>query len=495
MPTNYSPLKVGETLDQYYKRIGITQTNIPGNLSGAPLQSSTITPASIAPPKSNIASSIVSPAPTPIPVVPQPAPQPTFKPQELSPIEKSSQDLINRLTTLYESRVGESAYRTEQESLQGVPELDKTLRDLRTQQQQILNEQTQIQLQAPGPGQGALPTGVIQRQQTEKLRQNAVNALSVSSLVAAAEGNVASARALVDKAVSAKYDPIDEEINAKIKNLQLITQSPEYTLAEKKRADRQEAIQLAEKEKLVEVRTQAKNILEIATQVAATGRADALTLRKIQEAPDQITAAQLAAPFLEEAVDVKSDLTYKELPDGRAVMIDSYGNIVKTVYTPSTPLGGGGEAQITTLNGKPLTDTQSTSLGYAQRLNDANSIITELGNKFTGLSSYISSSSIFPNILKSDDRQRYEQAQRNFVNAVLRKESGAAISPSEFDSAAKQYFPQPGDSQSVISQKTSNRLRAISNLAQSANVPLSTVSGSQQQSNGSYADYLKAIGE
>jgi len=36
---------------------------------------------------------------------------------------------------------------------------------------------------------------------------------------------------------------------------------------------------------------------------------------------------------------------------------------------------------------------------------------------------------------------------------VLRKESGAAIAASEFDNAEKQYFPQPGDSDQVISQK------------------------------------------
>lgn len=38
--------------------------------------------------------------------------------------------------------------------------------------------------------------------------------------------------------------------------------------------------------------------------------------------------------------------------------------------------------------------------------------------------------------------QQYEQAKTNFVNAVLRRESGAKISDEEFDSAEKQYFVQ-----------------------------------------------------
>lgn len=65
------------------------------------------------------------------------------------------------------------------------------------------------------------------------------------------------------------------------------------------------------------------------------------------------------------------------------------------------------------------------------------------------------------NITQSDAQQQVEQAQRNFVNAVLRQESGAAINKDEFDNAKKQYFPQPGDSAAVIEQKRLNREAAI----------------------------------
>ena len=66
------------------------------------------------------------------------------------------------------------------------------------------------------------------------------------------------------------------------------------------------------------------------------------------------------------------------------------------------------------------------------------------------------------NYLISGDRQKYEQARRDIINAQLRRESGAAISQSELDSANKQYFPIPGDSAEVIAQKTANRRAAIS---------------------------------
>jgi hypothetical protein len=72
------------------------------------------------------------------------------------------------------------------------------------------------------------------------------------------------------------------------------------------------------------------------------------------------------------------------------------------------------------------------------------------------------------NWTQSAPQQQVEQAQRNFVNAVLRQESGAVISPSEFDNAKKQYFPQPGDSPEVIAQKKLNRETVISSFADSA---------------------------
>lgn len=60
--------------------------------------------------------------------------------------------------------------------------------------------------------------------------------------------------------------------------------------------------------------------------------------------------------------------------------------------------------------------------------------------------------------------QKAEQAQRDFINAILRQESGAVIAEEEFDNAKKQYFPQPGDSRAVIDQKARNRKSAINGL-------------------------------
>lgn len=104
-----------------------------------------------------------------------------------------------------------------------------------------------------------------------------------------------------------------------------------------------------------------------------------------------------------------------------------------------------------------ITPVQRTAAGFAKRMEDAAFEIDRVGHKFTGVQSRIGGSFLFPEEFKSEERQIFEQAKRNFTNAVLRKESGAVISPSEFKSAELQYFPMPGNSQAVLDRKKRNR--------------------------------------
>lgn len=70
------------------------------------------------------------------------------------------------------------------------------------------------------------------------------------------------------------------------------------------------------------------------------------------------------------------------------------------------------------------------------------------------------------NMLASENRQLFNQARDNFINATLRRESGAAISADEYVKADKQYFPQPNDGAKVLAQKARNRALAITGIAQ-----------------------------
>ena len=66
--------------------------------------------------------------------------------------------------------------------------------------------------------------------------------------------------------------------------------------------------------------------------------------------------------------------------------------------------------------------------------------------------------------LQSPQGQRFYQASRNFIAAVLRKESGAAISDGEYTNGLKQYFPRVGDGPEVLKQKEALRESAIKGM-------------------------------
>ena len=69
------------------------------------------------------------------------------------------------------------------------------------------------------------------------------------------------------------------------------------------------------------------------------------------------------------------------------------------------------------------------------------------------------------NVLVSGERGKSMDAQRAFVNALLRRESGAAINAGEFVSYAKEYFPQLGDTPDQLEAKRKHRAEVIAGLA------------------------------
>lgn len=118
---------------------------------------------------------------------------------------------------------------------------------------------------------------------------------------------------------------------------------------------------------------------------------------------------------------------------------------------------------------KPLTQAQYAAAGYAQRMNYSKSIIDKLESSIASYSplNYEYQTRV-PNWLKNPDIQSLEQAESDFVNAKLRKESGAAIAPSEFERAKLQYFPLPGDTKETLAQKKHNRDLVTQNEISSA---------------------------
>lgn len=113
---------------------------------------------------------------------------------------------------------------------------------------------------------------------------------------------------------------------------------------------------------------------------------------------------------------------------------------------------------------KPLTEAQAKNAGFALRMQSATALIDRFGSAAAGFGGAVQSlipGGALTNWVRSPEYQQLDQAQRDFINAVLRRESGAAISPSEFENAKLQYFPIAGDTPEVIAQKKANREAAI----------------------------------
>lgn len=122
-----------------------------------------------------------------------------------------------------------------------------------------------------------------------------------------------------------------------------------------------------------------------------------------------------------------------------------------------------------------LTESQGKAQFYGTRAKAAHDILSDLQGKYSpmAVNAKMGAADIpvlggiagpIANSMLTSNDQRAEQAQRDFVNAILRQESGAVISEPEFKNAQKQYFPQPGDSKAVLKQKKENRERAIKGL-------------------------------
>lgn len=122
-------------------------------------------------------------------------------------------------------------------------------------------------------------------------------------------------------------------------------------------------------------------------------------------------------------------------------------------------------------------DVERTSAGYATRMQKAGDIMAELEAKGVGkpeIAETIASTGygglgkIASNVVSSADRQKFRQAQEDWVRAKLRKESGAVIADEEMDREIRVYFPQIGDSPEVVQQKADSRATAEHGMFQAA---------------------------
>src|SRR3990167_5836642 len=349
---------------------------------------------------------------------------------ELTAPEKQAESEITDIQKLTQSLVGESAFRGEQEKTADFAGMEKSQQDLTNQLKALQAEAKAIPLsiQQEFAGRGVTKGGVAPIE-AGRLRENAIKALTVSSLLEASRGNLTLAQDQIDRAVSQKFDPIREQINAKMFNLDLIMKSPAYSVAEKNRAQKQQFeiqkqqqaldsqkgnYEIAQAMAAAAVKLNSGNqaAMLAARQVQALNPADPAYLQEVygllgqyQADPAQmqkdLDAHLIAQQKLESGFydieKVKEDLKNAPLERKRLeadiarINADTSltplrkkqleADIAKT-YSDTAKL----TAEIQAMNnpssllnelGKPLTDAQALSLGYAKRIAQASHVVNE----------------------------------------------------------------------------------------------------------------------
>ena len=244
----------------------------------------------------------------------------------------------------------------------------------------------------------------------------------------------------VTSALRVKALPDNEKLQALISNRdRIVTAGGDATETEA-------GIQLAQQGRFDELNTELSNIEQIGIQ---QGIIKAPTIKKLSSLQQKVEAEGLD-PFTTEGQARAREITQ--------------GSRTDPSLKPSD------QALLNKAN-----EGQLASSVFANRVGAANDVLATLEATagFDPTSIQTAFFEVIPggNIALSENEQRFAQAKRDFITAVLRKESGAAIGKDEFVNEDKKFFPQVGDKPAVLKQKALGRKRAFDNLkAQSKGV-------------------------
>lgn len=410
-----------------------------------------------------------TPTPSPIPYTP---PVPQTDPNALSQPEAKAQTLVNDIQPLIQRLSGEGSFRAQKEADAGLTALTQTQNDLASQLKALSNEALSIPLQY----QEGIKGGNIEEAMRLKpimqdnLRANAIRSLQINSLLEASRGNLATAMDMVDRSVKAEFDPIRAQIAAKQANLDMILKSPEYTNAEKKRAQEQLDKQKAEERQYNQKEAGKKEITDYAVLVAKYGRAD--IAQKILTAKTPTDALAIAAPYMQDPaaqIELEGKLLDNKLR--RAQIAKTYSEMepVKTAGAPIPSVSDNGNTispikdnVLNAVAGMKLTEGQANAVSFSLRMMEADRAMT---SQVAGGYNPTTLGSALGRTFVSDNSRTFEREMENFIRAQLRKESGATITDEESAGGRKIYSPAGiMTNQKDIEQTARTRRQAIDSM-------------------------------
>lgn len=132
--------------------------------------------------------------------------------------------------------------------------------------------------------------------------------------------------------------------------------------------------------------------------------------------------------------------------------------------------------------GGDMTESESNASMFGARMLTANQALDTLESEGTKLGQMIAGKiPVVGNYMLTPEGRQYQNAQKNFVAALLRKESGAVIGQDEIDDAIPIYFPVAGDDPQTIEMKRRNRQIVVNAMMQAGKTG---VAGQSKQASG-----------
>jgi hypothetical protein len=147
-------------------------------------------------------------------------------------------------------------------------------------------------------------------------------------------------------------------------------------------------------------------------------------------------------------------------------------------------VGADGQVRVTQgpgVQARPLTEGQSKDTVYATRAAGALPILDQYDVALTSLGDIVlgaDPTGIVRGRMQSTEYQLARQAGDEFLQAILRKDTGAAITKQEQELYGKTYLPEQGDGPELIAQKRQARLRALKAIE--AGLPPSAIVAKEQ---------------
>lgn len=326
------------------------------------------------------------PTPTPTPVA---MPTPSIDEQAKSFAEASQQtaptaaetamtETQSRFKQLSEKLFGKSAAQRAAEQAQGIPQKSQAVADIQAQINQLQNEATAQKIALEGQGRG-ITQGVLSAQEGGIERARTIKALQLNSFLYAAQGSLAVAQDMADRAVKAEFEPIEQELAFQKEWIDM--NKDNLSREDKKRAEKLE-LQLQERTRLLNEEKANKTAIQNIGLEAAKNGADAVTLRNIQNAKTPEDAITASGAFLSTP---QTDVI--KLDNGNTVIVDKRTNQIVKNLGGAKPIVGtsiGGDMTGEFVGGEATQARAQSNVSEIDALKTAKGLNKAVGPTFLG---------------------------------------------------------------------------------------------------------------